>query len=147
MYKYIRTLPLLAFLMLMLNNSCKKESPNTTTIDRIPPMDSFVGSYHVMGGWYGVGSVGGSGNIDGIIFVSKYNDSTLVVTGSGTGLNLSGNPMGYEATSTYLFWVGGGDNWEQVVFRKPYNDSIFYTSKYGFASGYEAVQCQGEKIH
>lgn len=148
MSKHIHIFLLLLFLMLAY--SCKKESSNTTegiSMNSGIPMDSFAGTYHVVGEWHGVGMVGGSGNIDTIITVGRYNDSLLVVTGGGSELSLSGNPLTYETASTYLFWVGGGDNWEQVVFRKPYNDSIFYTSENGFASGYTAVQCQGEKTH
>lgn len=108
-------------------------------------MDSFTGTYHLIGEWYGVGTVSGSGNIDTIITVSVYNDSMLALSGTVGNMSAFG-PVTYEPASAYAFDIGGGDNWEQIVFRKPYNDSIFYTSEYGFASGYTSVQCQGAKI-
>ncbi len=155
MKKYFRIVPFAAFLALTLVYSCKKEPggsnvfrPATDTVRGNPVpsslvIDSYAGTYHVAGSWYGVGLVSGSGNFDDTIVISKYNNSTLVLTGNQSIFHFSGSPM-FNAVNT--FWVGGGDNWEQIVFRTPYNDSIFFTSQFGYASGYTAYQCEGKKI-
>src|SRR5580704_1743695 len=127
-------------------SGCKKKPLLPLSFTPIP-VDSFVGTYHVMGSWaehiMGDTSVLPSGNIDTNFIISKGGDSTLWLSGEAfnytTIIYTIDTIHNYNFVSIYF----NGDNGAVVSFRRPYNDSIFFWSEYGGLGGGTATQWQG----